>query len=80
MPGKHLVQARQGLAGLGKKHYARYGPVQTVHHTQVHVAWFVVLLLQPLLNNIREGSIAGLVALHNLPCLFVDDNKMVVFV
>ena len=80
VPGKHLVQAWQSLAGLGKKHHARYWPVQTVHHTQVHVAWLVVLLLQPLLYNIREGSVAGLVALHDLPCLFVDNNKMVVFV
>ena len=43
--GKHLVQAWQGLACLGKKHHARYGPVQTVHYAKVHVARFVVLLL-----------------------------------
>mgnify|MGYP003547153566 CR=1 FL=1 len=78
--GKHLVQAWQGLACLGKKHHARYGPVQTMHHSQIYVAGFVVLLLQPVLYNIREGSVSGLVALDYLPCLFVYDYQMVVFV
>lgn len=78
--GKHLVQARQGLACLGKQYNARNRSVQPVHYAQIYVAGLVVLVLEPVLDNIREGSVAGLVALHNLPRLFVHYYKMVVFV
>ena len=78
--GKHFVQAWKGLARLGKKYHARYRSVQSVHHTQIYVTGFVVLLLQPIFDKIREGSVPGLIALDYLPCLFVNDYQMVVFV
>ena len=78
--GKHFVQAWKGLARLGKKYHARYRSVQSVHHTQIYVTGFVVLLLQPVFDKIREGSVPGLIALDYLPCLFVNDYQMVVFV
>ena len=51
-----------------------------MHHTQKNVPGLVVLLLQIGLDNIREGSIASLVSLYDLPALFVYNNNMIIFV
>ncbi len=80
MSGKEFVQAGQGLAGLGKEYYAGYGSVQAMYNAQENISRLVVLLLQPGLDNIREGSIAGLVSLYDLPALFVYDYYMIIFV
>ena len=39
-----------------------------------------ILIFDIVLHNIREGAIASLVALHDLPALFVNDDNMVVLV
>ena len=51
-----------------------------MHHPQEHCPGFLVLLFDIVLHNIREGAIASLITLYDLPTLFVDYNDMVVLV
>ena len=51
-----------------------------MHHTQKHRSGFLVFFFDIVLDNIRKGTIASLVALYDLPALFVDYNNMVVLV
>ena len=51
-----------------------------MHHAEKHFAGLLVLLFDILLYNIREGTIASLVSLYDLPALFIDDDNMVVLV
>ena len=78
--GKHLVQTGKSLRRAGKDHEAADWTIQAMHHAEEHGPWLLVLLLQIVLYNIRKGAIASLVALHDLPTLFVDYDDMVVLV
>ena len=78
--GKHLVQSGECLGGSGKDDESANGTVQPMHHAEKHFAGLLVLLFDILFYNIREGTIASLVSLYNLPALFVDDDNMVVLV
>ena len=40
----------------------------------------MILLLYPILDNLAQRNVAGLVSLDNFSGLFVEDQKMVVFV
>ena len=51
-----------------------------MHHTEEHVARLVVLLPDVGFHRLGEGHVAGLVALHDLAALFIDDDDVVVFV
>ena len=78
--GKHLVQSGECLGGSGKDDEPANGSVQPMHHAEKHFAGLLVLLFDILLYNIREGTIASLVSLYDLPALFIDDDNMVVLV
>lgn len=77
---EHLVEPRQGLAGTGKDHHSRHGPVQTMRHAQEDIARLVVFFFDPQLEAVFERHITRLVRLHNLGARLVDDDQMVVFV
>ena len=49
-----------------------------MHHAEKYFAGLLVLLFDILLYNIREGTIASLVSLYDLPALFIEDDNMVV--
>ena len=51
-----------------------------MYHAQEYLAGLMVFLLDIIFDNFREGAIAGLVSLYDLPALFIDYNNMVVFV
>ena len=51
-----------------------------MHHTQEDGPGLGIFLFDIVLDNIRKGAIASLVALYDLPALFVDYNDMVVLV
>ena len=78
--GKHFVQSCECLRGACEDHETRDRTIQSMHHTQEHFAWLLVLLLDIVFHNIREGAIASLIALNDLPTLFVNDDNMVVLV
>ena len=77
---KHLVEAGECLRGTGEDDETTDRTIQTMHHTQEHGSRLGVSLLDIVLYNIREGAIASLIALHDLPTLFVNDDNMVVLV
>ena len=51
-----------------------------MHHAQEHCPRLLVLLFDIVFHNIREGAIASLVSLYDLPALFIDYYNMVVLV
>ena len=51
-----------------------------MNHTKKHLAWLLVLLLDIVLDNVREGAIASLVSLYDLPTLLIDYDNMIVLV
>ena len=78
--GKHLVEAGEGFAGAGKDDEAADGTVEAMDHAEEDLAGLLVFLLDVLLHDVRERAVAGLVALHDLAALLVDDDDVVVFV
>ena len=77
---EHVVQPRQCFGRAGKDDKARHGTVKAMHHPEEHIARFVVLRLDIFLHRLRERTVAGLVALHDLTTLFIDDDDMIIFV
>ena len=61
---EHLVQTAQCLTGLGKYHQSAYRTIQSVSDSQKHVSRFGIFLFQILLHGLRQGNIAGLIALY----------------
>ena len=51
-----------------------------MHHTQENGTWLGVLFFDIVFHQFRKGAIASLIALYDLPTLFVDYDDMVVFV
>ena len=51
-----------------------------MHHSEKHVSRLLILLLDVLLDGVRERNVARLVALHYLASGFADDDDMIVFV
>ena len=51
-----------------------------MYHSEEHIARLIILLLDVLLNDVGERSVASLVALYYLAALFVDDDNVVVCV
>ena len=78
--GKHLIQSRERLRCPGEDHEAAHRTIQTMYYTEKYGSRLMVLFFQIVLHNIREGTIASLIALHDLPALFVDDYNMVILV
>ena len=75
-----FVGSFQGLAGFGKQQSAAYRTVETVRHTQKNVAGLLIPLFDKIFETLYERTVAGSVALHDLPSLFVDNQQMIVFV
>lgn len=80
MLGKHLIEPGQSLTRLGKQHNAADWTVEPVNHTKIDVPWLLIPVLQVILHHIRQGDIASLVSLHDVPCLLSDGNQVVVLV
>ena len=78
--GKHLVQTREGFRGACEDDQSADGTIQAMYDAEEHGPRLRVLLLDIVLHNIREGAVASLVALNDLPTLFIDDDNMVVLV
>ena len=70
----------QTFRGTCKKYHARGGAVQTVNHATKHISRLVVLFLQVGFDPIRQGYIAGFIALNEVSSRLVDRNKMVVLI
>ena len=51
-----------------------------MHHAEKHVARLMVLLLDIFLHRLSEWRVAGLVALHDLATLLIDDDDVIVLV
>ena len=51
-----------------------------MYHTQEHSSGLGIFLFDIVLDNIRKGAIASLVALYDLPTPFIYNDDMVVFV
>ena len=77
---QHLVQAFQGLGGLGKEADAAHGAVQAVGDTQEHLAGLGVPPGNEGLEGLREGLVAGLVSLHDLAGAFIENHEVVILV
>ena len=69
--GKHLIQSGKGFGGTGKDNETSHRTIQTMYHPQEHSSWLLILLLDVVLHQLREGSIASFVALYDLPTPFV---------
>ena len=77
---EHLVESAQRLLGACKYNQSADGPVEPVYDTEKDVARFLVFLLDIILHNVRERSIARFVFLDDFSAFFVYDDNMVVFV
>lgn len=78
--GKEGIESGQGLRGFCKKHYARCGPVQTVHHAQINIPGLVVSFLEIGLGDLAQGPITCLIALHNVSRALVHNNEVIVLI
>ena len=78
--GKHRIEPRESLGGAGEHDESCHRTIQTVHHTEEHVAGLGVGFLDVLLDGVAQGLVAGLVALHNFTSRLGDDDDVVVFV
>jgi hypothetical protein len=77
---EHLVEARQGLAGLGKEDNARRRAVQAVGHADKDVAGLVVAFLDEALKRLAERFVAALVALNDFVAGLGDGYDVIIFV
>ena len=77
---EHGCHALQGLGCLGKDHYSAHRTVESVGNAQEHIAGLAVALLDEGLEILGEGSVAGTVALDYLSRLFIENQKVIVFV
>lgn len=77
---QHVVEARQRFGSLCEDNESADGAVYTVHHAAEHVSGLIVFLFEILFDCLRQGGVAGLVALHDLSGTFVDNYYMIVFV
>lgn len=62
---EHGVEPRQSLGGAGEHDESCHRTIQTVHNTEEHVAGLGVGFLYILLDDLAQGLVAGLVALHD---------------
>jgi len=77
---KHRIEPRESLGGAGEHDKSCHRTIQTVHNTEEHVAGLGVGFLDVLLDDLAQGLVAGLVALHNFTSRLGDDDDVVVFV
>ncbi len=77
---EHVVESAQGLGSLGEDDETAYRPVKTVDDAEKNVAGLGMGFFDPLLDNVKQGGVAGLIPLDNLAGSFVDYYNMVVFV
>ena len=77
---EELVHAAECLRRLGEEDEATHGAVQAMDHAEVHVAWLVVLLLEPTLEGFAHRLIARLVTLDDFAGALADAEEVVVFV
>ena len=77
---EHLSEARQGLAGAGEQDESADGAVEPMYHSKEHIPGLVVAFLDVGLHLFGEGHVAGLVALYDFPCPFVNDDDVIVLV
>ena len=77
---EHSCQAFEGLGGLGEDDYSAHRTVEPVGNAQEYVAGLAVALLDESFQVLREGSVAGTVALDYLSRLLVENQKVIVFV
>ena len=77
---KHLVEARQRLAGTSKDDKTAHRSVQPVGNTQKHIARLGIFRLDIIFDKFAKWPVTRLVALHNLARSLIDNYYMVVFV
>ena len=77
---EHVVEAGEGLGGAREDHQPGDGAVDAVNDPAEHIAGLGVFLTDIVLDGLRKGLVAGLVALHYLAGLLAHHNNMVVFV
>ena len=77
---KHIVQTTQRLRGPCENDQSTDRTVQSMHNTQEYCSGFGILLLDIQFHRLGERGVAGLVALHDLPCTLRDDDYVVIFV
>ena len=51
-----------------------------MHHAEENIPRLVILRLDIVFHRLGERLVAGLVALHDLAALLIDDDNMIVFV
>jgi len=77
---EHLVETRQCLAGSREDHYPTHRTIQAMYDAEEYGTGLGILLLDICLHRLGEWGVAGLVALHDLPCTLRDDDYVVIFV
>ena len=76
----HLIHAREGFAGFGKKNHPAHWTVEAMDNATENIAGFGVALLDIGLEKVGHAGVAGDIGLDNLPGLFVDSYQVVVLV
>ena len=51
-----------------------------MHHTQEYITRLMILLLYPILDNLAQRNVAGLVSLHYFAYSLVDNDDVIIFV
>ena len=77
---EHPVEPFEGLGSACEDYETGHGAVDAVGDAAEDVSGFGVFLLYILFDCLGEGSVSGLVALHDFAGAFVDHNDVIVFV
>ena len=71
---EHIVQTGQRLRRAGKDYQTANRTVQAMYYAQEYRTRLLIFLLDVVLHNIREGTIASLVSLYASYILLLTSN------
>jgi len=71
MGAELFTQAAGGFGGPAEQNHSGHRPVQTMYKGQEYIAGFLISLSDPVLCQVQERNIPGMIPLHKQACWFI---------